>query len=365
MTSSANPSKPLLIYGWGIHLAGVEKEAVEYAHRTQIPVVCTWGAIDLFKWDDPLYFGGFGTHGNKYSNLAVQNATDIFTFGTRLDTKATGSPAKDFAPKAVIHMTDIDQAEINKFQRMGLYVEGHCVDLRTYFSTLRLAKKGHYPEWIAQLNQWKKDFPSGMDIGGLNPYKFIEKLSDYLSPNDVIVCDTGCSLGWVCQVFKFNGQRLIHAFNNTPMGYGLPAAIGAAFATAGRILLVTGDGGLAVNITEFATVARHNLPIKIILFNNKGHAMCRQTQRTWMGPGYPSTSFEGGLACPNFSMVAKAYGIPAYSASTLEECLEYEGKLTKLLYDKGPGFLNLDIPLDYQVSPQVKFGKSLDDPDYA
>lgn len=356
--------RPLIIYGNGIHVAGAEEDALRFARLNNVPVVCTWAAVDLFRHDDPLFFGGFGTHGVRYANFAVQNADVILSIGSRLDTKATGSPPKDFAPKAKVYMVDIDASEINKFKKFGREVNGIYSGLTNFFiQNMPQEQQAGFPEWILKLGEWKKTYPPGIEVDGLNPYKVMEHLSNVLNPDDVIVTDTGCSLGWLMQAFKFTGQRCIHAFNQTPMGYGVPAAIGAAFAGSRRVVLITGDGGLALSASELATIARHDLPIKILLFNNKGHAMCRQTQRTWMGGEYPSTSYEGGLATPDFVAVAKAYGIPAYSVSTLEEVIQYEGGFTKLLYEKGPSLLNLDIDYEAQISPQVRFGRPLHDAD--
>lgn len=359
--------RPLIIFGWGIHLAKQEKEALEFARSYNVPVVCTWGALDLFHYDDPLFFGGFGTHGVRYANFAVQNADVIVTIGTRLDTKAVGTPASAFAPKAKVYMVDIDTFEIQKFEKMGRKIEPICMHARIFFDVHRRLNKPvrDYSTWFAKLNEWKQKYQPGIKTEGLNPYRFVEKLSDLLKPDDVIVSDTGCALGWMMQAFKFKGQRFIHAFNNTPMGYGLPASIGAAFASDRRIILITGDGGLGVNITEMATLHRHSLPIKIILFNNRGHAMCRQTQRTWLDGNYPSTSFEGGLATPDFSAIADAYDIPVYRYYDISELYEESPPdgLEQMLRDPGPGFINLDIPLDCQIVPQVRAGRMLQDAD--
>lgn len=359
----SNAKRPLLIFGWGIHLAGYEKEAVELCHHLRVPAVCTWGAADLFRWDDPLYVGTFGTHGTRPANWALQNADEVLTIGTRLDTKATGSPASDFAKKAkTVYMVDIDSAEIDKFYRLGREITGIYSDAKEFIEKYPIAsfnsRRDLWPnlsDWMIKIEKWKQKYP-GYDpeykIGeGINPYQFIDELSSKLRQEDVIVSDTGCPVGWMMQAFKFTGQRFYHAWNNTPMGYGLPAAIGAASASPGRIILVTGDGGLSVNITELATLYRHQFNIKIILFNNRGHAMCRQTQRTWLGGEYPSTSYEGGLATPNFEAIAQAYDIPTYA------------DVDTLLASDGPGFLNLDIDLDYQIVPQVKAGKPLEDAD--
>jgi len=136
------------------------------------------------------------------------------------------------------------------------------------------------------------------------------------------------------------------------MGYGLPASIGCAGAHPGRVILLTGDGGLSENITEFATIRKHNLNIKTILFNNLGHQMCRQTQRQWLGGVYHGTS-ANDLATPDFTAVANAYDITCTFS------------LTELMATSGPAFLELKIAVDEGVQPQVRFGKSIEDADPA
>lgn len=359
-----NAKRPILIYGAGIQ--SCRQEAIRFAEATGIPVCLTWGAADLLPHDHPLRVGTFGTHGNRYANFAIQNSDFVLSVGSRLDTKATGSPVSSFAPKAKILMVDIDQTELDKFKRLGREVEGVCADAKSFLSFSITNWPRDYSSWLAKINSWKAKYPQvrpehreGMNI---NPYAFIEKLSDYLSPDDVIVSDTGCSLGWMMQAFKFNGQRFLHAFNCTPMGYGLPAAVGAALASGCRVVLITGDGGLAVNITEMATIARHCLPIKIILFNNRGHAMCRQTQRQWLKGEYPSTSYEGGLACPNYRAVADAYDLQTFSTQWADAAQNF---LEGFLKNHKPGFLELDISQDFGIDGQVRFGKSLEDADPA
>ena len=135
---------------------------------------------------------------------------------------------------------------------------------------------------------------------GVNPYWLVKQLSSFLKEDEIIFSDTGCALAWMMQGFEFKpGQRFFHAFNNTPMGYGLPGAMGASFARPGqRVICITGDGSLQMNIQELATIAHHRLPVKVLLFNNQGHSMVRQTQEQWLGRKYYSTSPEGGFGLP-------------------------------------------------------------------
>lgn len=346
-----NSKRPLLLYGAGIHLSGAEYEAIALAHKLGVPVVCTWGACDLFHFDDPLYVGTFGTHGTRAPNWAIQNADVILSVGSRLDTKATGAPVSGFAPKATVHMIDIDRAEVDKFARLGREIIGYVCDAKQALqNALATTEPVVCSEWLARIADWKQRYPACMpEYGEDNPYRFVDRLSDLLSPDDIIVSDTGCPVGWMAQGFRFKGQRFIHAWNNTPMGYGLPAAIGAAFAAPNkRIICITGDGGLGVNVTEMATLARHKCNVKIILFNNGGHAMCRQTQRTWMGGTYPSTSYEGGLATPDFVSVASAYDIPVHWS------------IEDLLLSEGMGFFEYVVGIDEQLVPQVRADQPLE-----
>ena len=340
--------RPLLLYGAGIHQADAEKEAKAVAQISCVPVVGTWGAADLMP-----EVGTFGTHGNKYANLAVQNADYILCAGSRLDTKATGYPASSFAPKAKLVMVDIDGAELDKMEKIGrpLYraIRGDAREFLMMLDRHLMAmaqQEESWPSfgmWRSEIAAWEKAHP----VCNEGPYEFVQRLGKYLKPDDVIVSDTGCSLAWMMQAYPFKGERFVHSFNQTPMGYGLPAAIGAAFATGRRVVLITGDGGLSVCATELATVARHCLPVKVVLFNNQGHAMCRQTQRQWLGGEYPSTSYEGGLACPNFRAVARAYG------------LGVSHDLGSVLDAEGPALFEFRVSEEWGVEGQIKFGEPL------
>ena len=341
--------RPVLALGWGVHLAGARDEARALLDRLNMPCVTTWGAADIVV-GHPLYVGTWGTHGVRAANFAVQNADLVIAIGTRLDTKATGSPASSFAPKAQLVMVDIDRAELEKMAKIGRPCMAIQTDALEFMQRLRTGYG--YQEWVDKVSDWKRDYPAVLpSYPPDSPYRLMQELAQYLTPDDVVVSDTGCSLAWAMQVLPFKG-RFIHAFNQTPMGYGLPAAVGAAFASGKRVILLTGDGGLGVNITEFATIAKHDLNIKVILFNNFGHQMCRQTQRQWLGGVYHGTSATH-LATPDFRAVVSAYQ------------LLIARDLKDLFYIQDAAFLELIIGFEEGVSPQVRFGKSIEDADPA
>lgn len=371
LTLLQSSRRPVIIYGWGVHLAKAEAEARELCRLLGVPAAMTWAALDLLAHDDPLAIGGFGTHGVRHANFAVQNADLVVSVGSRLDTKATGSPPSTFARAAKVVMVDIDPAEIGKFNRLGRRIDiGIAGDAGAFLrAMIRHARGRTFPDfssWKRTIDGWKLRYPvcppAYAADSTVNPYWLVKQLSGVLRKDDLILSDTGCAVAWMMQGFEFkDGQRFFHAFNNTPMGYGLPASIGASFAKPGRrVVLVTGDGSLQMTAYELANVVRHRLPIKILLLNNKGHGMVRQTQDMWLGGNYYATSIKGGLSFPDFTAVARAYGIPA---ETLVLNRDVGPMLARVLDRDGPAFLDIDIDPQHKVMPQVKYGRPNEDAD--
>lgn len=361
-----NAKRPVLIFGAGIRLAGAMDEAISFAHATGIPVAPTWGGLDIMPFDDPLFIGSFGTHGTRYGNFAVANADLLIAVGSRLDSKSTGTPVSSFARGARIIMVDIDQTEIDKFQHMGLKVEGIYKDAKEFFrgfSLHSMLDQEDKAPWYERIADWKKRYPicppEYYAEEGVNPYVLVKELSKLCMEGDIICCDTGCTVAWLAQAFEFKrGQRFIHAWNQTPMGYGIPAAIGAHYATGRRVVVVSGDGSFMMQ-NELATIAGRNLPIKIVLLNNAGHGMCRQSQREWFGSKYESTSIDGGLTFPDFSSVAMANGLRATRVTG-------SINLTPIVIgtwfrDDKPHLIEIVLNPDHDVTPKLFATKPLED----
>lgn len=361
--------RPVVILGWGVHLAKAEKEVFAFVEKVGFPVTPTWAAADILPSDHPQFVGTFGTHGTRYANLAVQNADLILAIGSRLDTKATGSPINTFAREARKIIVDIDGCELGKFERFGLHVDLMIhADAKGFLRMLNRGVVGidvpNISDWRHSINIWKRKYPicpqDYYEQEPVNPYVFVKILSSELSEEDIIITDTGCCLAWMMQAFDFkHNQRICHDWNNTSMGWALPASIGASFALNGKsIICVTGDGSLQMNIQELATVMKHQLPIKIFLINNHGYSMIRQTQDQWLGSCYLASSVEGGLAFPDFVKVATAYG---YETVTITKNQSVCEGIRKALDINGPVFCNIDIGSEHRVVPQVKFGRPNED----
>ena len=360
--------RPVLILGWGIHLSGAELEARDLAERLQIPVAPTWAAVDVMPSSHPLYIGTFGTHGTRYANFAVQNADLILAVGSRLDTKATGSPPSTFARGARKIVVDIDSAELDKFSRFGLDIDVPIqADAKVFLREL-LAGTGNMvsrsrADWRTRIQEWQAMYPicppEYAREASLNPYFFVKQLSLASREDAIIVCDTGCTLAWMMQGFEFkDGQRFYHDLNNTAMGWALPAAIGASVASGRQVICVVGDGSLQMNIQELATVIHYGLPIKVFVINNQGYSMIRQTQDQWLDSRYLASSPEGGVPAPDILSVASAYGFKTLSLAENSRCSSTIGEA--LSWD-GPLVCDVEISHLHRVTPQVKFGRPNED----
>jgi len=361
--------RPVVVLGWGIRLAKAEKELMEFINKLNFPIVPTWAVADILPSNHPLMVGTFGTHGSRYANFTVQNSDLVLAIGTRLDTKATGTPVDTFARGAKKVMVDIDPHELNKFKKFGVDIDLLInADVKEFLKKINKGiphlSKNDISKWLNQIDSWKKKYPICLPKyykeKEVNPYVFVKELSKESKEGDIIVADTGCTIAWMMQGFEFKkGQRLYHDWNNTAMGWALPASIGASLALNKKaIICVTGDGSLQMNIQELATIVRHKLPIKIFLTDNKGHGMTRQTQDQWQKSRYFSTSVEGGLPAPDFSSIAKAYG---FKVVDLNNNRDINRKIRKVLKTKGPVFCNIKIKPSHKVIPQVRFGRPNED----
>lgn len=361
--------RPVMILGWGVNLSGAEKEAMRFIDMSGFPVAPTWGMRYFLPSGHPQLIGAFGTHGTRHGNFAVQNADLILSIGARLDTRQAGTPHYTFARGAKKIVVDIDPSELKKFKKLRMKIDLEVNSdakgfLRLLIQKITGVKLPEISAWQEKIAQWKERFPvfrkEYFKAQEVNPYAFIKALSEQAVEGDIIFADTGCSLAWLLQAFDFKkGQRLFSAFNNTPMGYALPASIGASFAVNKKpVICVTGDGGLQMNIQELITAIRHNLPIKIFLFNNHGYGMICQTQDQWFCSRYEASTVESGLAFPNFIKVAKAYG---YKTINIVKAKDMRQGIEETLRVKGPALCNIELHLGHNVIPQVKFGRALED----
>jgi acetolactate synthase-1/2/3 large subunit len=193
----------------------------------------------------------------------------------------------------------------------------------------------------------------------VDAYDFLAKLSSVLAPDELIYVDTGGNLTWTCNGLRpKEGQAVFSAWNNTPMGYALPAAMGgASFDKSRPVTCLIGDGGLCLCLGELANLAAYRFPVKVFLFNNHGHAIQKQTLETWLGGNYVGVDPSSGLAFPDFPAVARAMNLPVY---TIDNPSSMAADLQKIHAQPGPVFVNVEINPNQRLYPFVKFGAALD-----
>ena len=363
--------RPVIVPGWGVRLAGAETDVRRLIDRLSVPVCPSWGAMDLIPHDHPNFVGGFGTHGSRYGNFAVQNSDFVLCIGARCSTRETGSPLDSWARGAATVVVDIDAAELRKFPAMGkpldLPIEADAgAFARDMLARLESNGPPDLTDWKARIAGWKRAYPACREAyraeETVNPYVFVEALGACARPDEHFFIDTGCAVAWMMQGCAFReAQRAFHAFNNTPMGYALPAAIGGSLARGGGpVTCVAGDGSVMLNLQELATARRHDLPIRLFVLNNDGYSMVRQTQDQWLSGDYVATSPEGGLGFPDFAKTADAFGIPSL---TLDRNADVAETVATVMRATGPILCEVRISHEHRVVPQSRFGRPIEDAD--
>jgi acetolactate synthase-1/2/3 large subunit len=355
--------RPIVLIGGGIRIAGASNELFEFIQKTRIPVVTSLMGLDAFPHDNPLFFGMIGAYGNRYSNLAVANSDLLIVLGSRLDNRQTGTRPDTFARSAKIIHIDIDETELNSKVKSFLTIKS---DVKAFLSVInrniKPDKKISLSVWYKWINLYKKNYPSYTipenEDRSINPNFFMNYLSQ-LVDNDAIIClDVGQHQMWAAQSFEIKkDQRMIISGGMGSMGFGLPAAVGASIAAPGKqIIAIIGDGGFQMNIQELQTIVRNKLPIKIFLINNKSLGMVRQFQELYFNKHFLSTLV--GYDCPDFVKVVNAYGIRSESVSTIKELNE---KISTLLKDPSPDFIEVIIPMETNVNPKLEFNRPIEE----
>jgi len=353
--------RPVLLYGNGVLCSNAIALSKEVTKKLNIPTLFSWPLKGMFDYEYDLNFGSFGTNSLRSGNFIVQNADLIISVGHRLDTHSTGS-LNDFAREAKIIVVDIDENELKKFEKLGRkFYRTICMDSKVFLQKLNdIEYKFCDQEWITYCKEMKREYykDNFEETNKVSPGLFFEKFSEVSSEDTIFIGDTGANLAYLFNGIKEKaGQTFISAFNNTPMGYALPASVGVAFSSNKRVICCCGDGGLQMNIQELATIKYYNLPITIIVFNNSGHGMIKQTQDDWFDSVYSASSNEKGIPSLNFSDIAKAYEIESIQIDTNDQ-VDYV--VSGITYEK-PFLIELIIDENLRVNPMLKFGRPIED----
>ena len=346
----ADARRPLVVMGGGLGLAGTARAAQEWCERVGVPYIASWAGMTYFDRAQPGYQGTQGVYGVRHANWTAQAADKILVLGSRLDNRQrTGNP-RAYAPFAEVLVLDVDGEEIRKFQHEPNYA-GMTFDLRAIGEALEgVTTPGADPEWRTILRKAKEISPIEADKavqpGELNPYHAVAALQASFPPSSIVISDTGANLCWTFQAYEPDDSLLFTSGGNSPMGYSLPAAIGAQIASPdASVVCLIGDGGVQMNIQELQTAVAYDLPITIVIFNNAGYGIIKQFQDVNMAGRYHASGT--GYTTPDFQRVVEAYGIEFQRVRSVDD-------LTPGVWERRLRVIELVIPPNALIVPKAE-----------
>jgi acetolactate synthase-1/2/3 large subunit len=353
-----NSKKPLLLVGGGVRHSGSAELLKDFVLRSNLPSVSTYAAIDILGSGDSNYLGPIGQFGARLANEATGLADLVIVLGSRFAQKQLGNSPQDFAPNARIIAINVDDIEMNSSPRPVDFVI-KC-DIKLILMNWKPIFFENSDWWKAISESSNLELDSQYDVASdekvplPNPYQVADiTLKAIKDKSCILILDVGQNVVASVQGTKFPPNvRVISSWGNSPMGYSLPAAIGACIADKSReIVCVIGDGGFQVNIQELQTIVKYKLPIKVILWNNHGYVTIHEYQDGNLEGRYEASDLKHGYSHPNFVEVCDAYKIPTakfgYDLTT--------EKLEEALFGN-PGAIVIEVEVDpsARLTPSVK-----------
>ncbi|ALN99578.1 biosynthetic-type acetolactate synthase large subunit [Leptospira interrogans] len=348
--------KPVFYIGGGLNRPLAAELFCILLEKLNFPTVSTLMGLGICPYEHPRFLGMLGMHGSRAANLVLEEADLLVALGVRFDDRATGK-LNEFCPNAKIVHVDIDATEIGKLKNPNLFLK-HGVEnfitqiLEEDLSSEHLSSE----EWLNQVQTLKTlygfSIPKENQI--LHPFSILQSISNILGEKAIITTDVGQHQMWVAQYYPFRKQgSFLTSGGLGTMGFGLPAAIGAALVfPEKRIVCISGDGSILMNIQELDTLRELNLDVTILLINNGHLGLVRQQQELFFSSRFSASKF---VIPANFIKIASSFGIPSFELSN--ECSQVE-ILEQALIRKGPSFVLLQVEPDLQVLPMVPPGKA-------
>lgn len=346
--------KPLILSGGGVNLSSCGGMVREFSDTKRVPLVCTLMGHGVQPDARELFYGPVGMHGGMYGNYAIEHADLLIALGVRFSDRITGD-GKSFAPKAKIVHVDIDPAEIGKNVECDLPIVGSIQSVLEDLNSADIAPDTE--QWISRLKAYRDEHPLQELCKGeedrISPQALVRRAGELFPDDTIVASDVGQNQMWTAQFFGYSGNRkLLTSGGLGTMGFGLPAAIGAAVGNPGRpVLMISGDGGFQMNMQELATIRRYRLPVKMLVLDNAFLGMVRQWQQLFYESRYSGTTMDDN---PDFAALAEVMGIPGRSIEKPEEC---EGALRELLEHQGPMLLHAKVASHANVLPMIPAGK--------
>lgn len=351
-----NSKRPVVVCGNGVRLSNSNVLFKKFIEKNSLPALLTWSAIDVLDNYHPLHLGRFGLYGQRAANFIVQNADVVIVLGSRLALPQAGYDFSQFAREAKIIVVDIDETEINKYS--NYYSDVHIESCNTFLNNmLKFESIDAKNEWIDYCNNLIDKYPlveeSFPKDNYVNSYSFIDKLSNKLSDNHIVVTDMGTALlsGHQTIMLKEN-QKMFTSLGLGEMGYGLPGAIGAAFACPDKpILCLNCDGGIMMNLQEAHSIVDNKLNVKIVIFNNDGYLMIKHTQKMLFQGQFIGVNAKTGLGLPNFNSLMTAFGYKYYDLRSMDD---FDQTVEEFLLCDQPSVLEVFMNPEQDFIPKVK-----------
>lgn len=342
--------KPVLLIGGGTIIAGASDVLQEIVQQCQIPVVTTLMGIGAYPTENPLFLGMLGMHGTFAANKAVHQSDLLICIGMRFSDRVTGK-ISGFSPKSKKIHVDIDPAELNKIIQVDLPIVSDAKGFLEWLSTHLDHKKvkSNTKSWVSEATEWKRNVPRFDKSNSiLSPQTVIQMIDQYSDDSTLVVTDVGQHQIWTAHNYKFKNPRtLLTSGGLGTMGYGLPAAIGAAISSPmHQVVCVTGDGSFQMNLQELITAVRYQLPIKVAILNNGYLGMVRQWQQLFFNGRYSSVK----ISSPNFVKLAESYGAIGFSARTEAEAKKV---IREAFKHQGPVLMEFNVVEEENVFPMV------------
>lgn len=345
----SDAKRPVLLVGAGAKGGSIPELIEKFSEKFSIPVVTSMLAFDILECVNRYNYGFIGAYGDRTANFVVAKCDLLLTIGTRLDVRQIGAKKENFAPRAKLIRVEIDKGELSNFIKED-ELQVNC-DAETFLRELLendLSNDNH-DDWLNVCDEIKNRL-GGKD--NRKPNDIMRIMSHKIPKNRIITTDVGQNQVWVAQSFEVKkGQRVLFSGGHGAMGYSLPAAIGAYYASKQKVISINGDGGIQMNIQELQFLVREKLPITVIVLNNQALGMIRHFQEMYFEENYYQTVPQGGYETPDFSKIAMAYGL-RYTK------IEENSDICKVDW-------NLDLPQLVEVVfeektyvfPKLEFGK--------